>query len=40
MIYFISLNNSQGQLLFFHTKRGLLFEGGDYFKYCSLEVMP
>ena len=26
----ISSNNSQGRL----------FEGGDYFKYCSLEVVP
>ena len=31
---------------FFHNKRGRLFEvrrlfkGSDYFKYCSLEVMP
>ena len=34
--------------IFFRTKRGRLFEGerllllkeGDYFKYCSLEVVP
>lgn len=31
----ISLNNSQGR-----KKRGQLFEGDDYFKYCSLQVMP
>ena len=27
----------EGQF-FFRTKRGRLFEGGDYFKYCSLEI--
>ena len=29
-----------GDYLFFRTKGGRLFEGGDYFKYCSLEVVP
>ena len=43
----ISSNDSRGLLLvFFHTKRGRLFKGrrllkgDDYFKYCSLEVVP
>ena len=35
-----SSNNSQGDDFFFCSKRGRLFEGGDYFKYCSLEVAP
>ena len=29
-----------GDYFFFRTKRGRLFEGGDYFKYCSLEAVP
>ena len=29
-----------GDYFFFRTKRGRLFEGGDYFKYCRLEVVP
>ena len=29
-----------GNYFFFHIRRGRLFEGGDYFKYCSLEVKP
>ena len=29
-----------GNYFFFRTKRGRLFEGRDYFKYCSLEVAP
>ena len=29
-----------GDYLFFSTKRGRIFEGGDYFKYCSLEAGP
>ena len=28
-----------GDYFFFGTKRGRLFEGGVYFKYCSSEVM-
>ena len=28
-----------GEYFFFRTKRGRLFEEGDYFKYCSLEVV-
>ena len=35
-----SSNNSRGRLfIFYHSKRGWLFEVGDYFKYCSLEVL-
>ena len=43
--YLFSSNNSRGNYLFFRTKRGQLiqgrrlFEGGNYFKYCSLEVV-
>ena len=29
-----------GNYFFFPTKRGRLLEGGDYLKYCSLEVVP
>ena len=29
-----------GDYFFFRTKRGLLFEGGDYFRYCLMEVVP
>ena len=45
MVYRISLNNSRRRFFFFHTKRGRLFkgrqlfDGGDYFKHCSLEVV-
>ena len=39
-MYHISLNNNRGDYLLFRIKRGRLFEGGDYFKYCSLEVVP
>ena len=46
-IHRISSNNSRGRLLlYFRTKRGRLFEarrlfeGGDYFKYFSQEVVP
>ena len=45
MVYRISSNNSQGWLLFFSHKKGRLFEGrqffegGDYFKHGSLEVL-
>ena len=42
----ISANNGRGQLLFFSHKKGgdyfegrWLFKGGDYFKYCLLEVL-
>ena len=46
--YRISSNNGRGggDYFFFRFKRGQLFEGrrllegGDYFKYCSLKVMP
>ena len=38
--YHISSNNSQGWLFFLRTKWGRLFEGGDYFKWFSLEFMP
>lgn len=39
--YHISLNNSQWWLLFFsHVKGAIIFETGDYFKYCSMKVMP
>ena len=38
--YHNSLNNSQGRLLFFLLVNGaIFFERGDYFKYCSMEVM-
>ena len=43
--YRISSNNSPGRFSF-HTKRGQLFErrqlfeGDDYFKYCSLDLCP
>ena len=43
--YLFSSNNSRGNYFFFRTKRGQLiqgrrlFEGGNYFKYCSLEVV-
>ena len=43
--YLFSSNNSRGNYFFFLTKRGQLiqgrrlFEGGNYFKYCSLEVV-
>ena len=36
----ISSNNSWQRLLFFRTKKDRLFEEGDYFEYCSLEVVP
>ena len=37
----ISSNNSRGQLLYFlHKKGGDYSRKGDYFKYCSLEVVP
>ena len=37
----ISLNNiSRGDYFFLRLKRGRLFEGGNYFKCCSLEVVP
>ena len=37
----ISLNNiSRGDYFFLRLKSGLLFEGGVYFKCCSLEVVP
>ena len=29
-----------GNYFFFRTKRGRLLDGGDYLKYCSLEVVP
>ena len=29
-----------GNYFFFRTKRGRLSDGGDYLKYCSLEVVP
>ena len=29
-----------GVYFYFRTKRGRLFEGGDYFKYFSQEVVP
>ena len=38
--YHISSNNSQGRLFFFTQKGWQLFEGGDYFKWFSLEVVP
>ena len=44
--YRISSNNGRGDYFFFRFKRGQLFEGrrllegGDYFKYCSLKVVP
>ena len=34
--YLISSNNSRGRLFM----GGRVFDGGDYFKYCSLEVVP
>lgn len=34
----VSSNNSRG-LLFFGTKRGRLFEGGNYFRYCLVEFV-
>ena len=43
--YPISLNKNWGRFFFFLHKKGAifegrsLFEGGDYFKYCSLEVI-
>ena len=36
-----SLNNiSRGDYFFLRLKSGLLFQGGVYFKCCSLEVVP
>ena len=32
--------NSRGDYFFFRTKRGRFFEGGYYFRYCSLKVVP
>ena len=29
-----------GDYFFFRTKRGRFFAGSDYFKYCSVEVVP
>ena len=29
-----------GNYFFFRSKRGRLLDGGDYLKYCSLEVVP
>ena len=29
-----------GNYIFSRTKRGRFFEGGDYFQYCSVGVMP
>ena len=31
---------ARGYFLIFRTKRGRLFQGGDYFIYYSLEVVP
>ena len=44
MVYRISLNNSRRRFFFSHKKGRLfkgrqLFDGGDYFKHCSLEVV-
>ena len=45
MVYRNSLNNSRRRFFFFTPKRGRLFkgrqlfDGGDYFKHCSLEVV-
>ena len=39
--YCSSSIDSQGRLfLFWHKNGAILFEGGDYIKYCSLEVVP
>ena len=40
--YRISSNNSQGDNYFLSHQKGTddYFEGGNYFKYCSLEVVP
>ena len=39
--YGISSNNSRGAIIsFFAQKGGDYSREGDYFKYCSLEVVP
>ena len=39
-MYRISSNNSWGNYFYFCTKRAQLFEGGNYFKYFSQQVVP
>ena len=39
IVFNSSVVTARGDYFFFRTERGRLFEGGDYFKYFSQEVV-